>query len=244
MLYGTTYEGGGSGCEGHGCGTVFSVTTTGTEKVLHSFLWHSDGGYPRAALIDVKGTLYGTTSSGGTINYGTVFSISRAGAEKVLYSFKGGYDGVAPLASLINLNGTLYGTTLGGGGFDCTGNSCGTVFSVTTTGVENVLYRFQGFSDGAFRWGGLIAVDGMLYGTTYEGGSGSGCGEQNGCGTIFSMTTSGTKNLQYSLSGGANGALPTAGLVNVRGVLYGTTAFGGESCHNHDECGTVFAFTP
>ena len=41
------------------------------------------------------------------------------------------------------------------------------------------------------------------------------------------MTTSGTKNLQYSLSGGASGALPTADLVNVQGVLYGTTASGG-----------------
>lgn len=243
MLYGTTYEGGGSGCV-EGCGTVFSVTTAGTEKVLYSFLGDSDGAYPRGGLIDVKGTLYGTTSLGGTIDRGTVFSISTAGAEKVLYSFQGGSDGLYPLASLINLNGTLYGTTLYGGGSDCTGNSCGTVFSVTTTGVENVLYRFQGFSDGAFPWGGLIAVDGMLYGTTNEGGGGSGCGEQNGCGTVFRMTTSGTKNLQYSLSGFDNGALPMAGLVNVKGTLYGTTAFGGEGCHLHYGCGTVFAFTP
>lgn len=243
ILYGTTSEGGGSGCEGHGCGTVFSLTTTGAEKILYSFLWNqSDGGYPRAALIDVKGTLYGTTSTGGAENYGTVFSISTAGAEKMLYSFRGGSDGLYPLASLINLNGTLYGTTLYGGGYDCTGNSCGTVFSITTTGMEHVLYRFQSFSDGAFPWGGLIAVDGTLYGTTYEGG-GSGCGEQNGCGTVFSVTTLGTKNLQYNLSD-ADGVLPTAGLVDVKGVLYGTTAFGGESCPRHGGCGTVFAFTP
>jgi uncharacterized repeat protein (TIGR03803 family) len=221
------------------------VTTTGTEKVLYSFLWdYSDGGYPRANLINVKGMLYGTTSSGGTMNYGTVFSISTAGAEKVLYSFHGGSDGAYPLASLIELNGKLYGTTFYGGGSDCTGESCGTVFSITTTGAEDVLYRFQGYSDGAFPRGGLIVVNGLLYGTTYEGGGGMGCGERNGCGTVFGMTTSGTKNLQYGLSGGDNGALPTAGLVNVKGVLYGTTAFGGESCRNHDGCGAVFAFTP
>ena len=243
-LYGTTVEGGGSGCTGYGCGTVFSVTTTGVEKVLYRFRWGSDGGYPRAGLAAVKGTLYGTTSLGGTMNYGTVFSISSEDTEKVLYSFRGGDDGTYPLARLIDLSGTLYGTTFYGGGSDCSGNSCGTVFSVTTSGVENVLYRFQGLSDGAFPWGGLIAVDGTLYGTTYEGGGGSGCGERNGCGTVFSMTTSGTKNLQYSLSGGASGALPTADLVNVQGVLYGTTASGGTGCRIHDGCGTVFAFAP
>ncbi len=60
-FYGTTFSGGeyGSG------GTVFSITTSGTEKVLHSFGKGSDGARPNAGLIDVKGTLYGTTPEGG-----------------------------------------------------------------------------------------------------------------------------------------------------------------------------------
>ncbi len=61
-LYGTTLRGGAYGRRGDG--TVFSITTSGTEKVLHSFGKGSDGVDPEAGLIDVKGTLYGTTSEG------------------------------------------------------------------------------------------------------------------------------------------------------------------------------------
>ena len=50
-----------------GCGTVFSVTPGGTEKVLHSFGEAGDGANPLwADLIDVSGTLYGTTNAGGS----------------------------------------------------------------------------------------------------------------------------------------------------------------------------------
>ena len=73
-LYGTTYEGGSYSCRTkRGCGTVFSITTSGGETVLHSFKGKS-GSYPFAALLDVSGTLYGTTSDGGANRYyGTVF---------------------------------------------------------------------------------------------------------------------------------------------------------------------------
>ena len=42
--------------------------------MLHSF-GGSEGSGPRAGLIDVGGTLYGTTYSGGAYNYGTIFSL-------------------------------------------------------------------------------------------------------------------------------------------------------------------------
>lgn len=62
----------------------------------------------------MDGTLYGTTTQGGSTSYG--ISISTNGGEQVLHSF-GGSDGADPEANLIDLNGTLYGTTCGGGGF-------------------------------------------------------------------------------------------------------------------------------
>jgi len=75
-LYGTTSSG-GTGCGSNGgCGTVFSVTTAGQETVLHSFSSGSDGAYPVAGLINVNGTLYGTTEAGGANGYGTVFALS------------------------------------------------------------------------------------------------------------------------------------------------------------------------
>ena len=71
-LYGTT-EGGGA----YDKGTVFRMSLTGTdEKVLHSFGHGSDGATPLAGLIDVKGTLYGTTSAGGKYGDGTVFALT------------------------------------------------------------------------------------------------------------------------------------------------------------------------
>jgi uncharacterized repeat protein (TIGR03803 family) len=133
-LYGTTSASGGSGftcINGPGCGTVFSVTLNGTEKVLHAFSGSgTDGFEPVAGLIEVHGTLYGTTEAGGQYGYGTVFSINQHGTEKVLYSFKGGNDGASPMASLIDVNATFYGTTSAGGTGSCNGG-CGTVFSIT-----------------------------------------------------------------------------------------------------------------
>jgi uncharacterized repeat protein (TIGR03803 family) len=62
---------------GGGCGTVFSVTTGGKEQLLHTFGGSSsDGYYPSSNLINVNGTLYGTTANGGTHGAGTVYAIT------------------------------------------------------------------------------------------------------------------------------------------------------------------------
>ncbi|MGB9652524.1 MAG: hypothetical protein WCB01_12050, partial [Candidatus Cybelea sp.] len=46
-------------------GTIFRVTTTGGENALYSFGGGSDGAYPYAGLMNVNGTLYGTSLHGG-----------------------------------------------------------------------------------------------------------------------------------------------------------------------------------
>jgi uncharacterized repeat protein (TIGR03803 family) len=72
-LYGTTYSGGENFD-----GTVFSITTSGKEKVLHSFGHGSDGYFPLTPLLAVKKTLYGTTTEGGKHGAaGEPFSASR-----------------------------------------------------------------------------------------------------------------------------------------------------------------------
>jgi uncharacterized repeat protein (TIGR03803 family) len=80
-LYGTTSNGGSVPCgvrygDIHGCETVFKITTSGEESVLHSFGEPGDGKNPYAGLINVNGTLYGTATAGGTHDAGTVFSLS------------------------------------------------------------------------------------------------------------------------------------------------------------------------
>lgn len=166
-LYGTTESGGT-----YGYGTVFRITLSGREKVLYSFgPSSSDGAFPEAGLIDLGGTLYGTTYNGGTHGDGTVFSVTLSGTEKVLHSFGGyfyGRDGALPTASLTKVKGMLYGTTVSGGANSA--NEGGTVFSVTTTGVEKVLHSFRN-GDGSGPYASLINVNGTLYGTTQTGGT-------------------------------------------------------------------------
>ena len=232
-LYGTTYRGGtGSECDGTGgCGTVFSVSTTGAETVLHSFGYGSDGSLPIAGLVDVNGTLYGTTEYGGAYGAGTVFGIRTTGAETVLHSFGYGSDGATVMAGLTNVKGTLYGTAPFGGA-----HGRGTVFSISTTGTFTVLHSFRGPPhDGSEPYANLIYVKGLLYGTTIRGGS---VGDRDlGDGTVFSISRTGTERVLHNFGGApSDGMTPYAGLVNINGTLFGTTGEGGSG-----GCGTVFS---
>jgi uncharacterized repeat protein (TIGR03803 family) len=235
-LYGTTAAGGGRyPCNGKytfddGCGTVFSITPGGTEKVLHSFGPGRHAHFPRASLIDVGGTLYGTTAAGGTHNQGSVFRITVGGRVKVLHSFGNGTDGKTPLAGLIEIKGTFYGTTFYGGAR----GSFGTVFSITPGGMEKVLHSFG--ADGINPGASLVDSNGTLYGTTVGGGT-------YDDGTVFSVSTSGRTKVLHSFGNGYDGQVPNGTLIDVNGTLYGTTLKGGSGCRGIG-CGTVFALTP
>jgi uncharacterized repeat protein (TIGR03803 family) len=233
-LYGTT--GGGLFS---GKGIAYSVSTTGVKKILHKFGHGSDGAGPTGgALINVNGTLYGTTGGGGLYGRGTVYSMSTTGTEKVLHSFKYDSNGAGPAGGLVDVNGTLYGTT-GYGGSGCGEAGCGTVYSISTTGVYSVIYRFKGGSQGAYSPdSGLIAVNGTLYGTTYLGGN-TGCYYDNGCGTVFAVTTSGAETLLYRFTGGSDGAYPQGDLIDANGILYGVTMIGGGASNQ----GTVYSLS-
>jgi len=77
-LYGVTSEGGGTGCGGSGCGTVFelSSSTGWTETILHSFRGGRDGEVPEAGpILDAAGNLYGTTDEGGADGAGIAFEV-------------------------------------------------------------------------------------------------------------------------------------------------------------------------
>jgi uncharacterized repeat protein (TIGR03803 family) len=234
-FYGTTAAGGANYCRYNGsCGTVFSITTDGKERVLHSFGKGTDGWWPAARLTDVGGTLYGTTGYGGAFGHGTVFSITTGGKEKVLYSFRKRIDGENPSANLIDVGGTLYGTTFAGG-TGCAAEGCGTVFSITTDGKEKVLHRFgDRATDGWYPAAGLTDVGGTLYGTTYGGG-------REDYGTVFSITTGGKEKVLHRFSDN-DGRWPAAGLLDVNGTLYGTTEGGGTNCGSNG-CGTVYSIT-
>lgn len=254
-LYGTLYGvvgGGGANDDG----AVFSLNPqNGVETVLHSFCANdtcADGAQPEGmdGPTAVGGNLYGTTTYGGPNGDGTVYKVNpRTGAETVVYSFcSQAYcpDGTLPQSNLINVDGTLWGTTNEGGvsGFESScledADGCGTVFSFNTkTGAETTVYTFcsqANCSDGGNPVAGLINVNGILYGTTSDGGGGN-C--YYGCGTVFSINArTGAMAVVYSFQGGADGSSPNAGLTDVYGTLYGTTLSGGAN-----GVGTVYKIT-
>jgi uncharacterized repeat protein (TIGR03803 family) len=186
-LYGVTSFGGTGGKQRGGYGTVFSMSLTGTEHVLHNFGHNTtDGTYPydTSGLLNVNGTLYGTTTAGGRYDRGTVFSISPAGTEHIVHVFNGSGDGNYPNAGLISVNGTLYGTTTKGGKY-----GLGTIFSVSPSGTERVLHDFGHGNDGQEPQGALLDVNGTLYGITSWGGkNGPTGGGLHKYGTVFTLT--------------------------------------------------------
>jgi uncharacterized repeat protein (TIGR03803 family) len=203
----------------------------GTLTTIYSFTGGSDGANPTAALIEVGGSLFGVTPTGGTpactsgsqtVGCGVIFKIElSSGAETTLYAFPGGAGGASPNGGLSYINGfpnTLFGTTGGGGK-----TADGTTFKVNSvTGKIVLLHSFDGKGDGAGPIGNLTDVGGLLYGTTYGGGA-------NGAGTAFRVDPiSGDATTLYGFPSGVGTPALKAGVTQASSFLYGITGEPGE----------------
>ncbi len=169
------------------------------------------------------------------------------GHEKVLHSFHNHPSNTPAPGLVFDSAGNLYGTTPFGGLQRCV-RGCGTIFQLAPRAGGgwgyHVIYSFRGGQDGA-EPSGPLTVDsgGNLYGTTQGGGS-SAC--NNGCGTVFEMTSSAgvwTENVLYRFNG-TNGIQPYAGVtLDAAGNIFGTTLIGGTGdCGGG--CGIAFELTP
>ncbi|HEY4112954.1 MAG TPA: choice-of-anchor tandem repeat GloVer-containing protein [Rhizomicrobium sp.] len=221
-FYGTTSAGGVGGY-----GTVFKLAPDGTLTTLHAFTGGKDGGEPRGGLVsDSGGNLYGVASSGGTIDAGTVFKIAPDGTFSVLHKFgKKSGDGERPMGNLVaDSADTLYGTTEGGGA-----HQWGTVYKITPSGKESILYSFCNCSDGGGPDAGLLRDgEGNLYGTT---------GDNSG-GTVFELTPKGVETALHTFTGD-DGETPQSPLIaDDLGNLYGTTFY------SSNGAGLVFKLAP
>jgi uncharacterized repeat protein (TIGR03803 family) len=138
-----------------------------------------------------NGRLYGIGAVG-QYSLGDVFELvpPAPGGEtwtfNIIHSFAGGSDGISPNALgnvVFDKAGNLYGTTQYGGGHDCQPgfSGCGTVFELSPPAVEGgswtetIPHSFNAYvNDGEEPTGGLIfAKNGVLFGVTYSGGSGT-----------------------------------------------------------------------
>ena len=237
-IYGTTAAGGDTAgnCATSGCGVVYELSPSNgiwTETVLYTFMGGTDGSQPNGGVIrDAAGSLYGTTSEGGTGcpsgGCGTVFELSPSQdswTETVLHKFKGhGFDdGAFPNAGLtMDSRGNLFGATTTYGSAQG-----GTVFELTPDGGSwtfSTIYELGGSFGGGPA--GALAVDGSgnLYGAArYDGPYNDG--------NIFKLTfTNGSwvyTNL-YNFTGQEDGAWLYDGLVlGAQGAIYGIAFHGG-----------------
>ena len=250
---------GGSGGEGEaGAGVVYEATPPSKKnpswnyQVIYRF--PSEAGEDTSPLngltLGKNGVLYGLSNTGGTNGCGFAYRLTPPAStggqwkETNVYDFAGGIDGCGPLNQQLLFDattGSFYGTTEVGG----TLNE-GTLFRLDPPGqgggswTKNILYNFTGGNVGAFPSGSLTGDPrGILYGTTQDGGSGSGL--------VWGYdTVTGVMNYVWLFGGGQDGATPVGGVIGpfsvvVDGVtlyyLVGTAAFGGGTSCN---CGTVF----
>jgi uncharacterized repeat protein (TIGR03803 family) len=201
-----TPSSGGSGFGGRGGGSSSSSTIT----VLASFTGASEAN-PLGLTIDTSGDLFGVTQgSAGTA--GVVFKVTAG--SKAITPMASLPTGVTPTGGLALSGSKLYGTT----------NS--EVFDIGTAGgAINPLASFAGAAPNVSGplWVGTGAFAGELFGEASTGGA-------NSDGYLFEVAvTGGTIDEFYNFAGGANGATPAGGLVQVGSELYGVTTAGGTS---------------
>lgn len=252
VLYGTTEVGGLQHCL-RGCGLIFSLTTSGVEKVLYRFQGGSAGSGPgvAASLTEMNGYLFGTTLTGGTYGSclgapgcGVVYGIRPDGTDyHVLYRFPGGAGGAFAYTGLLASGGLLYGVTqFGGSGTSACGLQCGVLYSVTPSGDESVLLDFTGGTSAVSPYGVPTMVDGTLYGVTSSGGDPN----TECCGVVFKLSEkSRAIVLHRFVQNYAQPVDPEADLKYSGGLFYGTSQLGGytRTCPSYDGCGTVFSVT-
>jgi len=239
-LYGMAPTGGA-----FGLGTVYQLhpgRSGWTFKVIHTFTGGADGATGSAGQMLLRGgKLYGVATAGGIYGNGVAFELTPTQSGewnfKAIYSFKGQPDAGFPYGALLfDGSGNLYGTTYYDGVYDL-----GAVYKlspqVSGEWNEQVLYSFKGGRDGQNPISNLVFdTAGNLYGTTSEGGAGSG--------VIFKLTPGTgdqwTESVVHRFGGPPDGAFPYNGMIGS-----GTAPFFGATVHGGaDDEGAVYEFTP
>jgi uncharacterized repeat protein (TIGR03803 family) len=238
-LYGVTAAGGSTNA-----GTLFKMTTEGTGYVvLFSFPGGAAGGSPSNLIEGSDGVFYGAVHyAGGRYDwvYGAIFALNRDGTGyNLLHLFDtANWDGAYPNALIEGSDGALYGTTSGitVSGSNPNTNLDGTVFTLHKDGSGYTMLHSCDYWNGDGTWAaGLVeGTDGMLYGTTMEGGG------TNGAGILFRLGKDGSGySILHSFVAGDDGSGPIGLAQGSDGAFYGVAWQGGSM-----NCGTAFKLWP
>jgi uncharacterized repeat protein (TIGR03803 family) len=239
-VYGMTPTGGTNGL-----GTIYKIHPhrgSWDLQVIHTFTGGADGSSGSAGRMILRhGRLYGAATTGGNFSSGVVFELTPTPVGewnfRAVYSFQGQPDGSFPYGALLFAgSGKVYGTTYYGGT-----DGIGTVYELSPRFVgewdERVLYSFQNGTDGNSPISNLVHdAAGNLFGTTSEGGSGSG--------TLFKLAPIGggqwLETVVHPFEGSPDGAFPYNGMVvDHAGHYYGATVHGGDNGE-----GAIYEFVP
>ena len=165
-FYGVT-SGGGT----NDWGVVYEITAGGKFTVIYYFDG-THGGQSVAPLVQgTDGNFYGTTQAGGSKSAGVVFKVTPTGKLTVLHNLNGTTDGSRPFGGLVQAtDGNFYGAAFGSGI-----EGGGTIFRISPTKpyAYKVLYNFDGTHGTAPMATLLQHTNGILYGDTFGGGTGS-----------------------------------------------------------------------
>jgi hypothetical protein len=179
-LYGTA----GGGQDSGGVVYEFSPSESGwVESIVHAFVPFSDGASPAGIIMDSADSLYGGTAMGGQFGSGTLYQLSPSAGNwtfTVLEQVPGGVGCGVSGPLVMDSAGNLFGTTRCGVG--------GVIFSLSPSNggwTYTELYHFTGGGDGLGPNGGVVLdADGVLYGTTSNGGGGN---RFRGCGVVWEL---------------------------------------------------------
>ncbi|HEY1615525.1 MAG TPA: choice-of-anchor tandem repeat GloVer-containing protein [Rhizomicrobium sp.] len=225
-LYGTTVNGGSP----YDNGTIYAIAPNGAYSVLYALgAASTDGAHPYSDLVEFTfgdGTFLSGTASAGGDGFGVMFSLEFGGDFVPFLVFEGSAedDGATPIAGVAVVDGDdAVGTTTVGGTY-----GLGTLFHHGSTSKEqDVEWSFKGIynaSDGSYPYAKpVFASDGLLYGTTVNGGKSSDSG------TIYTYLESqiNAEAVIYRFNG-PDGSHPYGAVLEGKpGTFYGTASAGG-----------------
>lgn len=202
-------------------GSVIKLDPSLNFSLLHNFDDDGDSGgkWPYAGLIQGgDGSLYGTTSYGGSNDAGIIFKIDPSGNFSVLHELDPVSEGGSPDNLVLGSDGNIYGTS-----WNVQNNAWFSVaFKLTPSGNFSIFHEFDQASEGGLPSALIQGNDGNFYGATRFDGS-------NGLGTVFKIDASGNYSVlhEFEVDGGTSDSYSheTSLIQGSDGSFYGTDYF-------------------